>query len=110
MPFYVYILASRTYGTLYIGVTNDIGRRVWEHKEKLQKGFTATYAIDRLVWYETYDRIDEAIGREKSLKKWRRDWKIRLIEDENPIGSISTNCSTDNLRRRHSGARSEPGI
>jgi putative endonuclease len=67
------ILASRRYGTLYIGVTNDLSRRVYEHKTKLIKGFTAKYDVNRLVWYEEYERIDEAIAREKSLKKWRRD-------------------------------------
>ena len=84
MPFYVYMLASRRYGTLYIGVTNDLGRRVGEHKAKLQKGFTARYGVDRLVWMEPYDRVVDAIAREKQLKKWRRDWKIRLIEEDNP--------------------------
>ncbi|TXN63412.1 GIY-YIG nuclease family protein [Methylobacterium sp. WL6] len=80
----VYMLASRRHGTLYLGVTNDRARRVHEHKVKRNRGFTATYAVDRLVWYEFYDRIVDAIDREKALKKWRRDWKIRLIEDLNP--------------------------
>ena len=84
MPYYVYLLASRRCGTLYLGVTNDLTRRVSEHKAKRTAGFTATYDVTRLVWYETYERIDEAIAREKSLKKWRRDWKIRLIEEMNP--------------------------
>jgi putative endonuclease len=84
MPYYVYLLASRRYGTLYLGVTNNLGRRIHEHKTKSVKGFTAEYCVDKLVWYETYEQIDEAITREKSLKKWRRDWKIRLIEEMNP--------------------------
>ena len=84
MPYAVYLLASRRHGTLYLGVTNDLSRRVWEHKTKAHKGFSAKYGVDRLVWYEAYDRIDEAIAREKSLKKWRRDWKISLIETANP--------------------------
>ncbi len=84
MPYHVYMLASRRYGTLYLGVTNDLARRVSEHKSKTIPGFTAAYDVTRLVWYETYDRIDEAIAREKSLKKWRRDWKIRLIDEMNP--------------------------
>ncbi len=84
MPYHVYMLASRRHGTLYLGVTNNLGRRVWEHREKLYKGFSAAYGVDRLVWYEEYERIDEAIAREKSMKKWRRDWKIVLIEDCNP--------------------------
>ena len=84
MPCAVYMLASRRHGTLYLGVTNDLARRVHEHRTKMNKGFTATYSVDRLVWYEFYDRIVDAIDREKALKKWRRDWKIRLIEDLNP--------------------------
>ncbi|WP_114944930.1 GIY-YIG nuclease family protein [Microvirga calopogonii] len=84
MPYYVYLLASRRHGTLYLGVTNDLARRVDEHKRKVIPGFSALYDISRLVWYEVYDRIDEAIAREKSLKKWRRDWKVTLIEEMNP--------------------------
>ena len=84
MPYYVYLLARRRCGTLYLGVTNDLVRRVWEHKTKAQSGFTARYGVDRLVWYEVYERMDEAITREKSLKKWHRAWKIRLIEEMNP--------------------------
>ncbi|MBZ6076117.1 GIY-YIG nuclease family protein [Microvirga puerhi] len=84
MPYWVYLLASRRYGTLYLGVTNDLPRRVHQHKTKAIPGFSATYDVQRLVWYETYERIDEGIAREKSLKKWRRDWKIRLIEEMNP--------------------------
>jgi putative endonuclease len=82
--YHVYILASGRHGTLYLGVTNDLARRVWQHKTKALPGFTRKYGVDRLVWYESYDRIDEAIPREKSLKKWRRDWKLRLIEEMNP--------------------------
>ena len=84
MPYYVYLLASRKYGTLYLGVTNDLTRRVYEHKAKLSPGFTAKYGVDRLVWFEVYDDPSTAIDREKRLKKWRRDWKIRLIEEQNP--------------------------
>ncbi|HVL71104.1 MAG TPA: GIY-YIG nuclease family protein [Beijerinckiaceae bacterium] len=84
MTYFVYLLASRRHGTLYLGVTNDLARRVGEHKAKVVPGFSATYGVDRLVWYESYERIDEAIAREKMLKKWRRDWKIRLIEEMNP--------------------------
>ena len=69
---------------MYLGVTNNLGRRVFEHKTKAIPGFSAKYGVDRLVWYEGYDRIDEAISREKSLKTWRRDWKLRLIEEMNP--------------------------
>jgi putative endonuclease len=84
VSFYVYLLASRRYGTLYLGVTNDLVRRVYEHKTKAVPGFTVRYEVDRLVWYETYDEPVPAITREKELKKWRRDWKIRLIEEQNP--------------------------
>jgi putative endonuclease len=84
MPYYVYLLASRRHGTLYLGVTNNLARRVDEHQRKLIPGFSARYDVSRLVWYEVHERIDEAIAREKSLKKWRRDWKIALIEGMNP--------------------------
>jgi len=84
MPFYVYLLASRRHGTLYLGVTNDLVRRVYERKVKAVPGFTAKYGVNRLVWFEVYDDPVSAITREKALKKWRRDWKIRLIEEQNP--------------------------
>jgi len=84
--FYVYILASRKHGTIYIGVTNDLVRRVYEHKEKIIPGFTKDYDVDKLVYYEIYDDDDpeSAITREKRLKGWKRDWKIALIEGSNP--------------------------
>ncbi|MGU3537100.1 GIY-YIG nuclease family protein [Methylobacterium sp. A54F] len=84
MPFAVYILASRRHGTLYIGVTRDLARRMHEHRTGATPGFATRYGVQRLVWYETYDRAVEAIQREKSLKTWRRDWKLRLIEEANP--------------------------
>ncbi|EIM26016.1 GIY-YIG nuclease family protein [Microvirga lotononidis] len=84
MPYSVHLLASRRHGTLYLGVTNDLARRVDRHKRKVVPGFSARYDVCRLVWYEVHDRIGEAIAREKSLKKWRRDWKITLIEEMNP--------------------------
>jgi putative endonuclease len=84
MTYYVYLLASRRHGTLYLGVTSDLPRRVEQHKSKVIPGFSATYDVTRLACYEAYERIDEAIAREKSLKKRRRDWEIRLIEDMNP--------------------------
>jgi putative endonuclease len=84
MTMYVYILASKKYGTLYIGVTNDIVRRVHEHRTKVIGGFTARYGVEKLVWFEIHDEATAAISREKELKKWRRDWKIRLIEKQNP--------------------------
>ena len=82
--FYVYILASRIGGTLYIGVTNDLIRRVAEHRLKLMKGFTKKYEVDRLVYFEQFDDAENAIKREKRLKKYNRAWKIRLIEEFNP--------------------------
>jgi putative endonuclease len=84
MAYYVYLLASDRNGTLYLGVTNDIIRRVYEHKSKVVAGFTKRYAVDRLVWFEIYEDPSTAIAREKELKKWRRTWKIRLIEEQNP--------------------------
>ena len=82
--FYVYILASKKNGVLYIGVTNNINRRVLEHKKKMVKGFTSRYNVDKLVYLESFLYVKEAILREKQLKKWNRDWKIELIEKDNP--------------------------
>jgi len=84
MAYYVYLLAGRKYGTLYIGVTNDIIRRVYEHKSDAAPGFMSRYGVKRLGWFEVYGDAIFAITREKQLKKWRRDWKIRLIEETNP--------------------------
>jgi putative endonuclease len=84
MTYFVYLLASRRHGTLYLGVTNDLLRRVWEHKNKVVPGFTTKYSVDRLVWFETHSDVTAAITREKQIKKWRRDWKIALVERENP--------------------------
>jgi putative endonuclease len=81
--YYVYIAASPS-RTLYIGVTNDLERRMWEHKHKAFKGFTERYGVDRLVYLEEFGMIDDAIAREKQLKGWRRNRKIALIEGENP--------------------------
>jgi putative endonuclease len=83
-PFYVYILASKRNGTLYVGVTNDLARRISEHKAKLVPGFTRQYGITLLVYFETYDSILEARAREHAMKRWRRAWKIELIEKLNP--------------------------
>jgi len=82
--FFVYILASRKHGTLYIGVTNNLVRRVHEHREVLLTVFTRKYGVKQLVYYEAYQDIGDAISREKTLKEWRRDWKIALIEQSNP--------------------------
>jgi putative endonuclease len=82
--YFVYLLASGKHKTLYLGVTNDLIRRIHEHKTKVVPGFTSRYNVVRLVWFETYDDPTNAIAREKDIKKWRRDWKIRLIEEDNP--------------------------
>jgi len=80
----VYIMSNRPYGTLYVGVTSALARRVWEHREGVYRGFTRTYGLKRLVWYEPHDEMTTAIQREKSIKRWPRDWKINLIERGNP--------------------------
>ena len=80
----VYILASQRQGTLYTGVTSNLIQRVWQHREGLVAGFTKRYAVKMLVWYELHETMVSAIAREKAIKKWRRDWKIELIETENP--------------------------
>ena len=84
MSYYVYILASRKEGAIYVGVTSDIVRRIYEHRIKAVPGFTAKYNITRLVWFETYDDPVSAISREKELKKRKRSWKVQLIEANNP--------------------------
>ena len=81
--YYVYILASKIRGTLYIGMTNDLQRRIYEHKEALKPGFTQKYKVNQLVYFETFKNVEEAIAREKNMKKWKRDWKINLIEKGN---------------------------
>ena len=85
MAYCVYILASRKDGAIYVGVTNDIVRRIYEHRTKIVQGFTSKYNITRLVWFEIYDDPISAISREKELKKWKRSWKTKLIEEKNPL-------------------------
>lgn len=81
----VYILASGFHGTLYIGVTSDLPAREWEHWARVKPdSFTARYKVNRLVWFDVFDTMNEAIAREKAMKKWRRAWKIELIEEHNP--------------------------
>lgn len=84
MPFYVYILASQRNGTLYVGVTNDIARRIYEHRTGNGASFTRQYQVHLLVWMEPYDDPVSAIAREKQIKGWNRNWKLRLIEKDNP--------------------------
>ena len=80
----VYILANRRNGTLYVGVTSDLVKRVWEHKEDFVDGFSKQYSAHLLVYFETHDRMEDAILREKQMKKWNRAWKLGLIEERNP--------------------------
>ena len=84
MHYYVCILANQPRGTLYVGVTNHLARRAWEHREGVAEGFTKRYDVKTLVYIEPHEDIREAIAREKKLKRWRRTWKIELIERENP--------------------------
>ena len=81
---YVYMLASEPYGTLYVGVTSDLVKRVWEHKNGFVEGFTRKYGVKQLVWYEEHGSIISAIEREKRIKRWHRDWKVNLIQAMNP--------------------------
>ena len=110
--YYVYLTASQKHGTLYLGVTNNLVRRIYEHKTKAIPGFTSQYNVDRLVWYEIYDDPTTAITREKEIKKWRRDWKIRLIEERTRGGWICIPPSPNRLRRMDSGlaASRRPGM
>lgn len=82
--FYVYMLSNKRNGTLYIGMTSDLIKRIYEHKSNLVDGFTKKYGVHRLVWYEVHSTARTAIQREKQIKKWERDWKLRLIEENNP--------------------------
>jgi putative endonuclease len=79
----VYILASKRNGTLYVGVTSDLVKRVWEHKNNMMEGFTKQYNVHELVWYELHESMESAIMREKRLKDWKRAWKLELIESKN---------------------------
>ena len=82
--FYVYIMSSKRNGTVYIGITNNLAKRIYEHKNKKFRGFSAKYNVCNLVYYEAYDSITTTIKREKQLKAWKRNWKIQLIEKTNP--------------------------
>ena len=85
VAYYVYIMASQRNGTLYVGVTNDLVRRVYEHREGLMDGFTKRHGLRTLVYYEIFESIGQAIQREKTMKRWRRAWKLNQIERENPL-------------------------
>jgi len=82
--YYVYIITNKRNGTLYVGITNNLERRVYEHKEGTVKGFSSKYKVNKLVYYEETENVISAISREKCLKRWNRKWKLRLIEKENP--------------------------
>ncbi len=84
MPSYVYILTNKHDGTLYIGVTSDLVRRVYEYKIKAVKGFTERYNLTHLIYYEVHERIEDAIHRERCMKEWKREWKVKRIEEVNP--------------------------
>ena len=84
MAYFVYIMASQRHGTLYVGVTNNLIRRVYEHREKITPSFTSKYNVNRLVWFDQTDNIEAAIQHEKRLKHWQRAWKIEMIEKANP--------------------------
>jgi len=84
LQYYVYILSSKKYGTLYTGITNNLARRIHEHKTNLADGFSKKYGVHHLVYYEIHEDVREAILREKQIKKWNRNWKINLIEKDNP--------------------------
>lgn len=95
--FYVYILASARNGTLYVGQTDDLRKRAWEHREKLRPGFTARHAVTRLVWYEPHDTRESARAREHAMKRWYRAWKLRLIEETNPDWEDLYDCLNQDL-------------
>jgi putative endonuclease len=79
----VYLLASKRNGTLYVGVTSDLVKRIWEHKNNMVEGFTKRYGVHQLVWFELHESMESAINREKQIKEWKRQWKLKLIEDTN---------------------------
>lgn len=80
----VYLLASKRNGTLYVGVTSDLVKRVWEHKNHVVDGFTKQHGVDQMVWFEVHETMESAIQREKAIKEWQRAWKLKLIEEFNP--------------------------
>jgi putative endonuclease len=90
----VYIMASQRNGALYTGVTANLLQRIWRHREDVVEGFTRRYGVKMLVWYEQHENMSGAIAREKAIKKWNRAWKLRLIEERNPVGGCAEFCVT----------------
>ena len=106
----VYLLASGFHGALYTGVTSDLLGRTWQHREGITKGFTWRYRVKRLVWFEVHETMDDAIRREKSIKRWHRQWKIELIEAENPTWrDLAEDFGFDSLIKKKVDPGSRPG-
>ena len=106
----VYLLASGFHGTLYTGVTSNLLGRTWQHREGVTRGFTDRYGVKRLVWFETHDRMETAIQREKSIKRWHRQWKIDLIERENPTWrDLAGDFGFESLIKKKVDPGSRPG-
>ena len=106
----VYLLASGFHGTLYTGVTSHLLGRVWQHREHVTLGFTARYEVTRLVWFEVHETMESAITREKSIKRWRRQWKVELIETGNPTWrDLAEDFGFESLIKRKVDPGSRPG-
>ena len=106
----VYLLASGFHGTLYTGFTSNLPGRVWQHREEVTGGFTKRYGVKRLVWFEVHESMDSAIRREKSIKRWHRQWKIQLVEAENPTWrDLAEDFGFDSLVKNKVDPGSRPG-
>ena len=110
--YYVYIVASGRNGTIYVGSTDNLSKRIWEHKTKARAGFTKAYGCDRLVWFESFSSRPNAFRRERQIKEWRRSWKLLLIEEDNPTWRElydGLNGEPDPDGALRSGSRHSPG-
>ena len=106
----VYLLASGFHGTLYTGVTSNLVGRTWQHREGIVRGFTKRYGVKRLIWFEVHETMESAIRREKSIKRWHRDWKVQLVEKENPTWrDLAEDFGFDSLIKRKVDPGSRPG-
>jgi putative endonuclease len=106
----VYLLASGFHGTLYTGVTSDLPGRIWQHREDVVRGFTSRYGVKRLVWFEVHETTESAIRREKSIKRWQRQWKFELIEAENPTWrDLAEDFGFESLIKKKVDPGSRPG-